>query len=358
MTAIRLRRAALVLPTMALVAALALPADAADDPAAGARAAAPAVTAGAPGAVSGQVAPRLRQPLHVDTTTQAHAAVAAAKAAGRPGVAKNLQVIASAPQAMWVGDWFATADVRAEVARYVRKARAAGRTPQVVLYAIPGRDCGSHSGGGLDERTYPGWVAQVALGLRDGAVDGRSQALVMLEPDSLMMDCGSAAFDARRNRLMRDATARLAATGAWVYLDGGHSSWRAPADTASRLRAAGAGRARGFFTNVSNYNATSREKTYARAVAARLASAGLGPGHRHYVIDTSRNGTASANGEWCNPRGQGLGVRPRALAAGGALDALLWVKHPGESDGACNGGPGAGQWWEDVALELVRNRVR
>jgi endoglucanase len=38
-----------------------------------------------------------------------------------------------------------------------------------------------------------------------------------------------------------------------------------------------------------------------------------------------------------------------------SLDALLWVKLPGESDGACNGGPAAGQWWQEIALELAAN---
>ena len=38
-----------------------------------------------------------------------------------------------------------------------------------------------------------------------------------------------------------------------------------------------------------------------------------------------------------------------------SLDALLWVKHPGDSDGTCNGGPKAGMWWEKYALDLVRN---
>jgi endoglucanase len=33
----------------------------------------------------------------------------------------------------------------------------------------------------------------------------------------------------------------------------------------------------------------------------------------------------------------------------------LWVKRPGESDGSCNGGPAAGQWWRDKALELAGN---
>ena len=35
-------------------------------------------------------------------------------------------------------------------------------------------------------------------------------------------------------------------------------------------------------------------------------------------------------------------------------DAFLWVKTPGESDGTCNGGPRAGEWWADYALELSR----
>lgn len=55
------------------------------------------------------------------------------------------------------------------------------------------------------------------------------------------------------------------------------------------------------------------------------------------------------------PRGRALGDPPRAVDDGTHLDALLWVKLPGESDGSCNGGPPAGQWWQDVALELARN---
>ena len=36
------------------------------------------------------------------------------------------------------------------------------------------------------------------------------------------------------------------------------------------------------------------------------------------------------------------------------MDAYLWVKTPGESDGTCNGGPRAGQWWPEYALGLSR----
>jgi cellulase/cellobiase CelA1 len=34
--------------------------------------------------------------------------------------------------------------------------------------------------------------------------------------------------------------------------------------------------------------------------------------------------------------------------------AFLWIKTPGESDGSCGGGPQAGKWWADYALELSR----
>ncbi|CAM5532402.1 glycoside hydrolase family 6 protein [Streptomyces hirsutus] len=35
------------------------------------------------------------------------------------------------------------------------------------------------------------------------------------------------------------------------------------------------------------------------------------------------------------------------------MDAYLWVKRPGESDGECKGGPKAGEWWEDYAVKLA-----
>jgi len=41
---------------------------------------------------------------------------------------------------------------------------------------------------------------------------------------------------------------------------------------------------------------------------------------------------------------------------GSGLDALLWVKAPGESDGSCNGDPAAGQWFQSYAETLVSNR--
>jgi len=312
---------------------------------------------GSSGAAAVAASPRLTQKLYLDPDTQAAAAVDAARAAGRTSVAKRLSLISTVPQARWFGDWTTVGTTRSEVAGYVRAARAKSQTPVLVLYAIPGRDCGLYSAGGFTEKTYPRWITQVAKGLTDGAVRGSSRALVVLEPDALMLDCDDDAADARRDRLIRNATKELAATGAWVYLEAGNARWRTPADTAKRLRAGGIAYARGFATNISNFGFTTSEKAYAAKVAARLAAAGVSASHRHYVIDTSRNGRGPmADGEWCNPPKRGLGAHPRTFTSGGALDALLWIKLPGESDGPCHGAPGAGQWWEAGALELVKYR--
>ncbi len=85
----------------------------------------------------------------------------------------------------------------------------------------------------------------------------------------------------------------------------------------------------------------------------------------HFVIDTSRNGqgpfyansyanppynqpapviTALDNGSWCNPPGRGLGTRPTANTSVPLLDAYLWVKTPGQSDGTCDSAGGARAW--------------
>jgi len=76
------------------------------------------------------------------------------------------------------------------------------------------------------------------------------------------------------------------------------------------------------------------------------------------VIDTSRNGKGPDGGAWCNPPGRGLGSKPGSVTGNPLVHAFLWVKRPGESDGSsdeCNGGPGAGQWFQSYAVELCQN---
>jgi endoglucanase len=97
-----------------------------------------------------------------------------------------------------------------------------------------------------------------------------------------------------------------------------------------------------------------------------------------YVIDTSRNGQGPWAApaypdpqDWCNPPNRGLGRAPTLDTGQPLLDAYLWVKTPGESDGECTRGlgpagetvdpewglidPGAGDWFPQQALQLAAN---
>lgn len=107
-------------------------------------------------------------------------------------------------------------------------------------------------------------------------------------------------------------------------------------------------------------------------------------------VDQSRIDKRNHRGAWCNPLGAGIGERPKATPSGYAashLDAFVWVKPPGESDGASSeipndqgkrfdrmcdptfnspklagaltgatpNAPLAGQWFEEQFVTLVKN---
>lgn len=256
--------------------------------------------------------------------------------------------IAGHPAAVWFAD-YTPATITSRVRAVTSGGAAEGRVPVVVPYAIPDRDCGGHSEGGapgLD--AYDAWIDRFAAGLGSGDV------IVVLEPDSVAQsECLSAgeradrfASLARAGRVLKDA-----GPGVRVYFDAGHSGWHAPAKQAGWLKQAGAASAAssdGIFSNVSNFHATADEVAYDRAVLDALGGpAGLGA-----VIDTSRNGNgAPADGEWCDPAGRKLGRAPTLSTGMGRVDAYLWVKLPGESDG-CEGEPGT--FTPSYAYDLAR----
>ena len=94
-----------------------------------------------------------------------------------------------------------------------------------------------------------------------------------------------------------------------------------------------------------------------------------------FVIDTSRNGQGpwqppagvyTDAEDWCNPPDRGAGQQPTTETGTPLVDALLWIKVPGESDGKCYRGtggpldpergiedPAAGMWFVEQARELV-----
>ena len=258
----------------------------------------------------------------------------------RPQDAALLQLIAKQPTARWLGDW--ARDIRAEVDAAVSTITRTGALPVFVAYNIPGRDCGLYSAGGArGSDAYRKWVRDFASGLR-----GRS-TIVILEPDALAgMDCLNAAAQKDRLALIAYAVAELQKQKASVYIDAGNARWKSADVMAARLRQAGIANAAGFSLNVSNYMNNAANIAYGERLSKLL-------GGKHFIIDTSRNGLGSTT-EWCNPRGQALGIAPTTNTGHPLVDAFLWVKQPGESDGTCRGGPRAGSWWDEIAIELAR----
>ncbi|PFG34122.1 glycoside hydrolase family 6 protein [Sanguibacter antarcticus] len=273
--------------------------------------------------------------LFANTDTQAYTAWSAASGADKALLAK----IALTPQSIWIGDWTSASGAKDSVATYTGNAAAAGKTGTLVIYAIPGRDCGNYSGGGVATSEYASWIDTVASGIK-------GEPFIVLEPDALAQ-LGDCEGQGDRVGYLKYAAQKLSEAGGRVYLDVGHSGWLTASTAADRLKQIGFDYAEGFALNTSNYQTTADSRAYGESISAAV-------GGKPFVIDTSRNGNGS-NGEWCNPRGRALGEQPSLVSDGTHLAAMLWVKLPGESDGSCNGGPSAGAWWQEIALEMAGN---
>ncbi|QCD58298.1 glycoside hydrolase family 6 protein [Streptomyces hawaiiensis] len=264
---------------------------------------------------------------------------------GRGQDAELIRRIADQPVALWpAGEIDPAPMVNAAASAASRE----GKTAVFVAYNIPHRDCGQHSAGGAaDGNAYREWIGKFADAL------GEAEALVVLEPDAVahVVDgCTPGEYHAEREQLLGEAIARLKQQpNTKVYLDAGNADWiRESAKLVEPLKRAGIEQADGFALNVSNFQTTEVTTTYGVRLAEAL-------GGRHFVVDTSRNGNGPLPGVWCNPPGRALGTPPTTGTGEPVVDAFLWVKRPGESDGTCEGGPAAGRWWPEYALELARN---
>ena len=291
------------------------------------------------GAHAPAAAAQLPGPLFVDPDSQVRRWTAANPGDWRQPVIADR--IASQPQARWLSQ-YNPGTVQQEVAGYMSAAGDA--LPVLSVYGIPNRDCGGASSGGApDLPSYQNWIRLIAAGLGDHPV------VIILETDALALeDCLDQAGRDARHAALREAVTTLKSAGpeTHVYLDGGHSAWHSPADQAARLSASGVAEADGVFTNVSNFRTTAEEIAYGKQILAAVGDPDL-----NLVVDTSRNGNGS-NGEWCDPSGRALGADPTLATGDDAVDALLWVKPPGEADGCA---AGAGQFVPDLAYALATN---
>ncbi len=284
--------------------------------------------------------------LYVEPNSPAAATESEWSKAGRSAEAAEIAKIASQPVVKWFGNWsYGHGGTAGDVNWWVSAAAGTGTLPVLVVYDIPWRDCSQYSSGGAaNASAYEQFIEGVVSGI------GGRRAVVIVEPDALAeLECLSAEKQATYYSLLSFAVSHLGKSPSTsVYLDAGNAHWQSAATMTTRLRKADVAQARGFSLNVANFDTTSSEAAYGETIAKTLG------GGAHFVVDTSRNGQGSASGgAWCNPPGRGLGVKPTSNTGNPLIDAYLWIKTPGASDGTCNGGPAAGQWWPEYALGLA-----
>jgi endoglucanase len=252
--------------------------------------------------------------------------------------------IASQPQATWYTTYNPTT-IASQISALTTAAVAKGQVPVLVMYDIPNRDCGGASAGGANTiANYENWASAFASGL------GSATAVVLVEPDSLALQtCLSASDVAARDAAIAFDGRTLHADdpNVRVYFDGGHSDWNTAAQQAAALEAASVTTAAdGVFTDASNFEWNNDELWYGQQILQDVGDSSL-----HLVIDTSRNGAGPGN-TWCDPSGRALGLAPTAATGYSFVDAFLWVKPPGESDGCADA---AGTFDPALAAALAGN---
>jgi endoglucanase len=284
---------------------------------------------------------------YVDPGAKAAAAAAQARADGDDARADLFEELAGVPSGIWLTpEQHPVETVGERVTALVTSADERDEVPLLVVYGVPERDCaGLLSAGGLPPEDYPTWVGRIATALEQAP----GPAVVVLEPDALAtaQECGRRT---ERVEQIEAAVGLLARAGVTTYVDAGHSDWVGARAMARMLEDVGVERVRGFATNVSNFQPDEDERAYAQVLDD------LVPGEQHWIIDRGRNGNGASE-DWCNPEGARLGQRPGFVDDGTGLDAFVWVKPPGESDGACAGGPPAGEFWPDGAWRLAGDRI-
>ncbi|MBO0833540.1 MAG: glycoside hydrolase family 6 protein [Actinobacteria bacterium] len=264
------------------------------------------------------------------------------------------------------------------------------------------------AGGALDQAAYQAWIDGFASGIGTGkAVVILEPDALGNEPSDCHLPTSVYPFtDTERiAEISYAVTALEKDPQVSVYLDGTHSAWQSVGAMTQRLLAADVQQAQGFFLDVSNFQPTPELVDYGTWISDCLAivtdpsnplfgnpsacasqyfpatqsdfstwglttewyaqNMGSSVATTHFVIDTSRNGngpnnmqafasapfnqppsviSALAGGNWCNPPGSGLGLHPTADTGVPLLDAYLWVKTPGESDGQCDAAGGVRAW--------------
>jgi cellulose 1,4-beta-cellobiosidase len=281
---------------------------------------------------------------------------------------------------------------------------AGGKLAVFVVYDLPNRDCAARSSNGeiCCARNVDGTcnyrTVDCSAGLREyreeyidkialiRAKYPSTPVVFVIEPDSLPNlitnqgnpNCGAASTQQAYREGIKYSVGKLAADNTYLYIDAAHGGWLGWENNYKGFQSLIQSldilpKIRGFATNVANYqplgtpcpsagwclphlgrtgdaccadscgivleyNSANNEHNYVLSLASLFKD-------KHFIIDTGRNGVAAARQDcanWCNPRDTGLGRYPTTKTELAIVDAYLWLKTPGESDGCTQQLPSGG----------------
>ncbi|OQS07061.1 glycoside hydrolase [Thraustotheca clavata] len=272
-----------------------------------------------------------------------------------PHLKSAIEVVEKYPIATWYTD--RDPDSKSQARLAVGNCTGENR-PTIVVYGLPNKDCQGHqSSDGINKTPaqYIKFLTDLAGTVKDNHV------VYIIEPDAIGLLVGGAScavsFDYESN-LIKAVSILGANPNADIYIDIGHwilgnNNDAKIATILNRLDPSGV-RLKGISINTSNFR-TTKELV---GLCASFSNTAKKISNRTMtcVLDVSRNFMGpEANSQWCNPKGRGIGHPPTITTGEPLIDYFLWIKPPGESDGYCNGGPNAGEFYRDGFVDLWNN---
>jgi len=255
---------------------------------------------------------------------------------GASSFMKELMFMAEQPLAYWYEDRSGDLESSKQALNnFVSK--CGNDAPMVVIYGIPGKDCGAgeSSSGYNTDNSYKQFITNA-----NDILKNNKDSIIILEPDAtaLTIDGNKCGQGKNYKKYLSDALSILEGK---VYLDVGHwiviygdekikqlTDFVSSIDTNNKLK--------GFSLNLSNYR-----KTEEMVEACRNIKKVSGKDYK-CLIDTSRNnnGPSSIN-TWCNYNKAGIGISASDTASNAdmsIIDSFIWIKPAAELDGSCYGG--------------------
>ncbi|KAL2114653.1 hypothetical protein VUR80DRAFT_2633 [Thermomyces stellatus] len=326
-------------------------------------------------------------------------------------LAAKAKLVAEVPSFQWL-DKIEKLELMSSTLASLRERNDAGADPPeaglFVIYNFPDRDCSAKASDGelhLNENGLERYKTEYIDPIVELAKEYSDIRMIFVyEPDGIanlvtnmgVEKCAEAA-DAYVEATVY-ALGQLDLENVAIYIDAGHAGWLGwpvgdNLNTTATVygdiyKEAGSPKAvRGLVTNVSNYNAYNSseplnytdvnpnwdESKFHASLAPYLTNASF---PAHFIVDTGRSGAQPAGrlewSHWCNIKDAGFGIRPSSDTPTELLDAFVWVKPGGESDGTsdedavrydemCSSesslvpAPEAGEWFQEYFETLIRN---